>query len=156
MLELEIVPERSIGCEQWEFILGESLIKKPFCVSVLFINLGLVINYWIDELGLWIYFTISKFVRPSVITIWWYLWRWTQRYCFRSMSFKSNFEPLSFIWNLNVRKEHNFRNLKSFKTVKGQNQLKLLLLHWFSRFSLQYSCTIQLYSCTIQLGLLIA
>lgn len=23
MLDLEIVPERSLGCEQWEFILGE-------------------------------------------------------------------------------------------------------------------------------------
>lgn len=42
MLELEIVPERSIGCEQWEFILGEALIKKSFCVSVLFFNLGLI------------------------------------------------------------------------------------------------------------------
>lgn len=24
MLELEVVPERSLGCEQWEFILGKA------------------------------------------------------------------------------------------------------------------------------------
>lgn len=26
MLDLEIVPERSLGCEQWEFVLGKFLI----------------------------------------------------------------------------------------------------------------------------------
>lgn len=37
MLELEIVPERSIGCEQWEFILGESLIKSHFASQFIFL-----------------------------------------------------------------------------------------------------------------------
>jgi len=27
MLELEVVPERSLGCEQWEFILGKGIRK---------------------------------------------------------------------------------------------------------------------------------
>lgn len=27
MLDLEIVPERSLGCEQWEFVLGRMLLK---------------------------------------------------------------------------------------------------------------------------------
>lgn len=27
MLELEIVPERSVGCEQWEFVLGEYCVR---------------------------------------------------------------------------------------------------------------------------------
>lgn len=35
MLELEVVPERSIGCEQWEFILGKSLILNSVTVILL-------------------------------------------------------------------------------------------------------------------------
>lgn len=45
MLELEVVPERSLGCEQWEFILGESLHLsfvcfgfRNYCFSALFVK----------------------------------------------------------------------------------------------------------------------
>ena len=52
MLELEVVPERSLGCEQWEFILGNiiecfpsSVVMRPiillyeraFCISLQFV-----------------------------------------------------------------------------------------------------------------------
>lgn len=31
MLELEVVPERSLGCDQWEFILGKLLSLSLVC-----------------------------------------------------------------------------------------------------------------------------
>lgn len=35
MLELEVVPERSLGCEQWEFILGKGYPNVAFVTCVL-------------------------------------------------------------------------------------------------------------------------
>jgi len=35
MLELEVVPERSLGCEQWEFILGKAFHNFTFIICVL-------------------------------------------------------------------------------------------------------------------------
>lgn len=35
MLELEVVPERSLGCEQWEFILGKGFPNVTFVPFVL-------------------------------------------------------------------------------------------------------------------------
>lgn len=32
MLELEVMPERSLGCDQWEFILGK------FCDKITFVD----------------------------------------------------------------------------------------------------------------------
>lgn len=37
MLDLEIVPERSLGCEQWEFILGELHLKIDSFMRLYFV-----------------------------------------------------------------------------------------------------------------------
>lgn len=42
MLELEIVPERSVGCEQWEFVLGEYSVRT--CARACIVTFYLVLN----------------------------------------------------------------------------------------------------------------
>lgn len=35
MLDLEIIPERSLGCDTWEFVLGETIFMFITYVSIL-------------------------------------------------------------------------------------------------------------------------
>jgi len=44
MLELEVVPERSLGCEQWEFILGKGYTNVTFVTCVLIYMFEDIIN----------------------------------------------------------------------------------------------------------------
>lgn len=47
MLELEVVPERSLGCEQWEFILGKFFLKfLHLLICVLNICFESIVNLW--------------------------------------------------------------------------------------------------------------